>query len=61
MFPLLPAHLSHLACVTHCRKRARVSGFRARMASPAGRKVLAARRKKGRRALLPAAVPKRTM
>jgi large subunit ribosomal protein L34 len=44
-----------------CRKRARVSGFRARMATPGGRKVLAARRKKNRKVLVPASVPKRKM
>lgn len=39
------------------RKRARVSGFRARMATVGGRKVLAARRKKGRHALAPGGMP----
>eukprot|EP00195_Chlamydomonas_chlamydogama_P016034 CAMPEP_0202890032 /NCGR_PEP_ID=MMETSP1392-20130828/555_1 /ASSEMBLY_ACC=CAM_ASM_000868 /TAXON_ID=225041 /ORGANISM="Chlamydomonas chlamydogama, Strain SAG 11-48b" /LENGTH=128 /DNA_ID=CAMNT_0049573511 /DNA_START=24 /DNA_END=410 /DNA_ORIENTATION=+ len=36
------------------RKRRRTSGFRTRMQTPSGRKVLAARRKKGRHSLCPA-------
>jgi large subunit ribosomal protein L34 len=39
------------------RKRARVSGFRTRIASVGGAKVLAARRKKGRKVLVPASRP----
>ena len=39
------------------RKRARVSGFRSRIASVGGAKVLAARRKKGRKVLVPASSP----
>ncbi|MCQ2741947.1 MAG: 50S ribosomal protein L34 [Bacilli bacterium] len=31
------------------RKHANVSGFRARMSTPTGRKIIAARRKKGRK------------
>lgn len=41
------------------RKRARVSGFRTRMASVGGRKVLKARRKKGRKNLVPGGRPVR--
>jgi len=33
------------------RKRARTHGFRARMATTSGRKIIANRRKKGRKAL----------
>jgi len=33
------------------RKRAKTHGFRARMATTAGRKIIATRRKKGRKAL----------
>lgn len=39
------------------RKRAKVSGFRARMATVGGRKVIVARRKKGRKVLCPAGKP----
>ncbi|KAK9831967.1 hypothetical protein WJX81_004154 [Elliptochloris bilobata] len=40
------------------RARARTSGYRARMATPAGRKVLAARKKRGRHVLCPAHLKK---
>jgi len=50
-----------LGCTLHGtrRKRARVSGFRTRMSSVGGRKVLKARRKKGRKNLAPGGRPVR--
>ena len=41
------------------RARTRTSGFRARRLTPGGRKVLAARRKRGRKVLVPAAAYKK--
>jgi large subunit ribosomal protein L34 len=37
----------------HNIRRARTHGFRARMATPGGRKVLSNRRRKGRKRLVP--------
>jgi large subunit ribosomal protein L34 len=37
----------------HRRKRARKYGFLARMSSPSGRKIIRARRRKGRKRLAP--------
>ncbi|MCE5203965.1 MAG: 50S ribosomal protein L34 [Actinomycetia bacterium] len=37
------------------RRRAKTHGFRARMATPGGRAVIAARRRKGRKVLTPSA------
>ena len=45
-----------IGCTLHGtrRARARTSGFRARLATPGGRRTLKARRKKGRKYLAPA-------
>lgn len=42
----------------HCRKTKTTSGFRSRNATPTGRRVLKARRKKGRKVLCPASLRK---
>ena len=48
-----------LGCTLHGtrRARARTSGFRARLATPGGRRTLKLRRKKGRKYLAPAGAP----
>eukprot|EP00892_Ulva_mutabilis_P009122 jgi/Ulvmu1/6582/UM003_0219.1 len=45
-------------CEGSNRHSKKTSGFRARMQSPTGRKVLRARRKKGRKLICPASVRK---
>lgn len=44
--------------VCGCRKTKTTSGYRTRKATPTGRRVLKARRKKGRKVLCPASVRK---
>ena len=48
-----------IGCTLHGtrRARARTSGFRARLATPGGRRTLKLRRKKGRKYLAPAGAP----
>ena len=47
-----------LGCTLHgTRAPARTSGFRARLATPGGRRTLKLRRKKGRKYLAPAGAP----
>jgi large subunit ribosomal protein L34 len=44
-------------CRARAARRARTSGFRARLATPGGRRTLKLRRKKGRKYLAPAGAP----
>jgi large subunit ribosomal protein L34 len=49
--PLFPFHIMKPTFRPHRKKRARKIGYRARMATKSGRKVIKARRLKGRKRL----------